>query len=305
VRNPKTWQAGRPPSHGEGAAGHGWAQAGLQRGVGRARARSARFSEALLPSTRLLLAHKGSAPAQLRPTGARPRARAIAAPSACACGCAQVARTEHVLGACGSDDDLRAHGRGADLHAAVAVLSQLAREQLVQLRVKDAVRHKLKQPALALLAHNAHASVPCASWRWAWPPWLRTKQEAGVEEVCLLRERSNQIVLHANRMSRASPVRAAAHQPADRADSLRKNARPLGRRAVDERSPRMVLGAGVSSSRCLSSKENGKSVCHSVLPVIELGEHTRKDGPRAFLLRERSNARGGGRTPRNRSPSDL
>ena len=77
-------------------------------------------------------------------------------------------------------------------------------------------------------------------------------------------QRSNQIVLHANRMSRASPVRAAAHQPADRADSLRKNARPLGRRAVDERSPRMVLGAGVSSSRCLSSKENGKSVCPSL-----------------------------------------
>ena len=34
-------------------------------------------------------------------------------------------------------------------------------------------------------------------------------------------------------MLRASPVRAAAHQPADRADSLRKNAWPLGRRAVE------------------------------------------------------------------------
>jgi hypothetical protein len=57
---------------------------------------------------------------------------------------APAARTKDVLSARGADDDLCAHGRLADLHAAVAVLGQLTHEQLVELGVEDAIRDELR-----------------------------------------------------------------------------------------------------------------------------------------------------------------
>jgi hypothetical protein len=52
-------------------------------------------------------------------------------------------RTEHVLGAGGADDDLRAHRRLADLDAAVPVLRQFPQQQLVQLGEEHAIGHEL------------------------------------------------------------------------------------------------------------------------------------------------------------------
>ena len=51
---------------------------------------------------------------------------------------------EHVLGAGGQDDDLGT-GRGyANLHARVAILSQLTSEELVELGLEHAIGHELK-----------------------------------------------------------------------------------------------------------------------------------------------------------------
>lgn len=52
--------------------------------------------------------------------------------------------TEDVLGAGGADDDLGAHGGDADLDAGVAVLRELARQHLVQLREEHPIRHELR-----------------------------------------------------------------------------------------------------------------------------------------------------------------
>jgi hypothetical protein len=52
--------------------------------------------------------------------------------------------TQHVLRARGADDDLRAHGRLAHLHAAVAVLGQLPHQELIELGVEHAVRNELR-----------------------------------------------------------------------------------------------------------------------------------------------------------------
>ena len=52
--------------------------------------------------------------------------------------------TEHILGACGPDDDLSPHGGHADLNARVSILSQLPVEELVQLGIEDAVRDELR-----------------------------------------------------------------------------------------------------------------------------------------------------------------
>jgi len=53
--------------------------------------------------------------------------------------------TQHVLGAGGLDDDLRAQRGDTHIHARVAVLCKLADEQLVQLRVEDAIGDELRR----------------------------------------------------------------------------------------------------------------------------------------------------------------
>ena len=50
---------------------------------------------------------------------------------------------EHVLRPGGADDDLRAQRRHSHFHARVAVLRELAREELVELGVEEAVGHEL------------------------------------------------------------------------------------------------------------------------------------------------------------------
>lgn len=50
---------------------------------------------------------------------------------------------QHILGARGAHDDLRAHGRIADLNAGVARVDQLTGEQLVHLGEQNAVRDEL------------------------------------------------------------------------------------------------------------------------------------------------------------------
>ncbi|KAG5460427.1 MAG: hypothetical protein BJ554DRAFT_7524, partial [Olpidium bornovanus] len=50
---------------------------------------------------------------------------------------------EDLLRLGGADDDLRARGGHADLHAGIALLRELAREELIELGVEDAVRDKL------------------------------------------------------------------------------------------------------------------------------------------------------------------
>jgi len=52
-------------------------------------------------------------------------------------------RTQNVLSAGSSDDDLGAHGGHADLHAGVAILGELSGKKLVELGEKHAVSYEL------------------------------------------------------------------------------------------------------------------------------------------------------------------
>jgi hypothetical protein len=51
---------------------------------------------------------------------------------------------EHVLGARGADDDLRAHRGHADLDAGVSVLGELPGQHLVQLGIEDTIADELR-----------------------------------------------------------------------------------------------------------------------------------------------------------------
>lgn len=62
--------------------------------------------------------------------------------------------TQDALSAGSADNDLRAHGGHADLHAAVAILSELPGEQLVELGVEDAVLDELRQICNSLLSRD-------------------------------------------------------------------------------------------------------------------------------------------------------
>lgn len=52
--------------------------------------------------------------------------------------------TEHVLRAGGLDDDLRAHGGHADLHARIPVFGQFSVQQLVELGVEHTIGNELR-----------------------------------------------------------------------------------------------------------------------------------------------------------------
>ncbi len=83
--------------------------------------------------------------ARLRsPCGAAAPAAAAAAAAKSRCCCAPVSRpTQHILGAGSLDDNLSAQRGHAHIHAGVAVLSELAGQQLVQLRIEHTIGHEL------------------------------------------------------------------------------------------------------------------------------------------------------------------
>mmetsp|Transcript_130647 Transcript_130647/g.317320 ORF Transcript_130647/g.317320 Transcript_130647/m.317320 type:complete len:236 (+) Transcript_130647:213-920(+) len=69
-----------------------------------------------------------------------------------------------------TDDDFRADGSDTDLDAGVAILRQCAHQELIQLRVKHAIRHKLALLGdLALVGHG-----------WSGGLWGGLEGEAGV-----------------------------------------------------------------------------------------------------------------------------
>jgi hypothetical protein len=61
---------------------------------------------------------------------------------------------EHLLGVCGPDDDVGDRGGDADLDAGVALLSELALEELVQLGIEDTVCGRLLAICACLCAHS-------------------------------------------------------------------------------------------------------------------------------------------------------
>ena len=73
------------------------------------------------------------------------------------------AHTQHVLRPGCPDDDLCPHGRHADLDARVAVLRQLACEELIQLGVEHTVCHELRLGTNASVPAAAGTAPPAAS----------------------------------------------------------------------------------------------------------------------------------------------